>query len=564
MEIKLKTITGNDKTAIVGKINVEVGDQIEAGKAILQLETKKGNSPVKSEVSGLVEQVLVSEGQTVEIGQVLINIKSDSSEDAKPKPDYFAGMIKGKKEDVKTELLIIGGGPGGYVAAIYASKNGKKVVLVEKNAMGGTCLNQGCIPTKAIVKSAEVFSNIKNANDFGIEVKEARADMDKVIARKNAITGTLVSGIDYLMNKNEIRVIKGSASFLEDGRVLVKSGKDEYTIEAEDTIIATGSNVSTPKIPGMDNDFVMNSTQALDCKEDFGSITVIGGGVIGMEFAFIYSNFGMKVNVVEYFDRILTMVDSDVSQEICGIAKTRGIGIYTGSKVTKIGKDENKKAVVFFEVNGEEKFIVSDKVLVATGREANVAGLELQNTQIAANENGRGIAVDASMRTSVKNIYAIGDVNSKMQLAHVASHEGIVAVDTILGKKADMDYSTVPNVIFTSPEIANVGITEDAAVKAGLNIKVSKFPFGANGKALTMGEPEGFVKLIKDVDSDKIIGGAIIGPEASALISSLTIMINSHISEEDLIHTVFAHPTTGEAIHEAVLGLGIGALHYHE
>lgn len=564
MDIKLKSIMGKEKTAVVGKINVSNGDAIEVGQIILQLETKKGNSPLKSEIKGTVEEILISEGQTVEIGQSLINVKSESVEGQKSNMDYFGSMIKGKKEDINTEILIIGGGPGGYVAAIHAAKNNKKVVLIEKKSLGGTCLNEGCIPTKAIVKSAEVFSHITHSQNFGIEVNSVKADMGKIIARKNGITETLVSGIEYLMNKNDIRVIKGSASFLEDGKIVVKSGKDEYTIEAENTIIATGSITSNINIPGIDNKFVMNSTQALDCKDDFDSVTIIGGGVIGMEFAFIYANFGIKVNVVEYFDKVLTMVDSDVSQEICSIAKDKGIGIYTGSKVTKIVKDETGKAVVFFEKGDEEKFIVSDRVLVATGRQPNVEGLELEKTKINANENGKGIAVDAGMSTSVKNIYAIGDVNSKMQLAHVASHEGIVAVDNILGKNAQMDYSAVPNVIFTSPEIANVGINEDAAVKAGLNIKISKFPFGANGKALTMGEPEGFIKLVKDLDTNKIIGGSIIGPEASALISSITLMINSVISEEDLIHTVFAHPTTGEAIHEAVLGLGKGALHYHE
>ena len=564
MEIKLKSIMGKDKTATVGKINVSVGDTVETGQVILQLETKKGNSPLKSEISGTVEEILISEGQTVEIGQTLLCVKSESGGETVPKLDYFAGMINGKKEDINADILIIGGGPGGYVAAIHAAKNGRKVVLAERKAMGGTCLNEGCIPTKAIVKSAELFEHIKNADEFGLEVKDARADMSKIIDRKNSIKDTLVSGIEYLMNKNEIRVIKGSASFVDERTVSVKSGRDEYTVEAENIIIATGSTSSTLKIPGIDNEFVMNSTKALDCRDNMDCVTIIGGGVIGMEFAFIYSNLGMKVNVVEYFDRVLTMVDSDVSEEICKIAKQRGIGIHTGSKVTRIGREENGKAVVFFEKDGTERFITSDKVLVATGREPDVQGLELENTGAAANENGRGIAVDSGMRTSVKHIYAIGDVNSRMQLAHVASHEGMVAVDNILGKDAHMDYTAVPNVIFTSPEIANVGLTEDAALREGLNISVSKFPFGANGKALTMGESEGFVKLIKDLDTGGIIGGAIIGPEASALISTLTMMINSRISEEEIIHTVFAHPTTGESIHEAVLGLGKGAFHYHE
>ncbi|MGB5824304.1 MAG: dihydrolipoyl dehydrogenase [Proteocatella sp.] len=564
MDIKLKTIMGKDKAAVIGKMNISVGDNIEAGQVLLQLETKKGNSPMKSEVKGIIEELFVEEGQTVELGQVLMKVKSEAGDVPKIKLDYFGGMINGKKEDVSTEILVIGGGPGGYVSAIYAAKNGKKVVLVERKALGGTCLNEGCIPTKAIVKSSEVYNHIVNAKDFGVIVKEAKADMEKVIDRKNAIRDTLVSGIDYLMGKNDIRVIKGTASFLEDKKVMVKSGKDEYTIEAQDVIIATGSSTSNIKIPGIDNKFVMNSTQALDCKEDMKSITIIGGGVIGMEFAFIYSNFGMRVNVVEYFDRVLTMVDSDVSKEIQDISRNRGIGIHTGSKVTKIGRDENGQAVVFFEKDAQEKFIVSDKVLVAIGREPNIEGLDFEKAGILSNENGKGIAVDSAMRTSAENIYAIGDVNCRMQLAHVASHEGMVAVDNILGKNKEMDYSVVPNVIFTSPEIANVGITEDVAIRDELNIKVSKFPFGANGKALTMGESEGFIKLIKNLDTGKIIGGAIIGPEASALISSLTLIINHSISEEEVVHTIFAHPTTGEAIHEAALELGIGAMHYHE
>lgn len=566
MEIKLKKIMGHDSTAVIGKISVAVGDNIDSGQVLLQLENKKNNTPVKSEVKGMVEEILVEEGQTVEIDQVLMRVKTESGEAQAPKAgaDYFGGMIKGKKEDVHAEILVIGGGPGGYVAAIYAAKNGKKVVLVEKNALGGTCLNEGCIPTKAIVKSAEVYSHMVNAQDFGIVVKEAGYDMGKIVDRKNAIRDTLVSGIDYLMGKNDIRVIKGTASFLEAKKVMVKSGKDEYTVDADNIIIATGSVTSEFKIPGIDNKFVMNSTQALECKENMKSITIIGGGVIGMEFAFIYSNLGMRVNVVEYFDRLLTMVDSDISKEIQTISKNRGIGIHTGSKVTRIGRDENGQAVVFFEKDGEEKFIVSEKVMVAIGRGPNVEGLDFQKAGILTNENGRGIAVDCNMRTSAEGVYAIGDVNCRMQLAHVASHGGMVAVDNILGKNKTMDYTVVPNVIFTSPEIANVGMTEDAAIKEELNIKVSKFPFGANGKALTMGEGQGFIKLIKNLDTGKIIGGAIMGPEASALISSLTLIINQNISEEDVVHTIFAHPTTGEAIHEAALGLGIGAIHYHE
>ncbi len=564
MDIKLEGLSGNNKSAKIGKINVSKGDQVNINQQLLQLETKKGNTPLKSKNKCTIEEILVEEGQEIEIGQCLFRVTEEKGGESKPKLDYFGSLIKGKKENLESDLLVIGAGPGGYVSAIYAAKKGLKTIIVEKESLGGTCLNVGCIPTKALVKSSEVYHNIVKAEDFGIVVKEAQVDMSKVIKRKDKIKDTLVGGIDYLLCKNDVRVIKGEATFIDEKKVLVKSGRDEYTIEATDTIIATGAKIANINIPGIDSDFVLNSTTALCDEDNIASITIIGGGVIGMEFAFLYSNFGVKVNVVECFDRLLTMVDSEVSEEIKSIAIDRGIGIHTGAKVTRIEKDEEGKAIVIFEKDNKERFIVSEKVLVAIGRVPNIEGLDIEKAGVKLNDNGRGILVDETLRTSVNNIYAIGDVNNKIQLAHVASHEGMVAVDNILGAKTNMNYDMVPNVIFTSPEIASVGITEDEARNKNMNTSVSKFPFSANGKALTMGEDKGFVKLIKDLDSNKIVGGSIIGPEASALISALTLIINNNISEEEVIHTIFAHPTTGESIHEAVLGLGIGALHCHE
>ncbi len=283
-----------------------------------------------------------------------------------------------------------------------------------------------------------------------------------------------------------------------------------------------------------------------------------------MEFAFLYSNFGVKVNVVEYENRILNMVDLDVSEEILDIAKSKGIGIYTSSKVTRIEKSESGEGIVIFENEGNEKLLVSEKVLVAIGREPNMEGLNLENTDIELNDRNRGIKVEGNLKTNVEGIYAIGDVNSKIQLAHVASHQGIVAVDNILGENKEMKYECIPNVIFTAPEIASVGLTEKQCIDKNMNIKISKFPFAANGKALTMGQEYGFIKIIKDLDSGKMVGGSIIGPDASSLISTLTLIIQQNISEESIAETVFAHPTTGESIHEAVLGLSIGAIHYNE
>ncbi|WP_338596543.1 dihydrolipoyl dehydrogenase [Clostridium baratii] len=564
MEIKLETISGHSKTSKIGKINVQVGDEVKTNDILLQLETNKGNSPFKAKGNFKIEEIKVSEGEEVKVGDVLFIVSGEIKTNNKPKVDYFGNMLKGKKEDVKADLLVIGGGPGGYVAALYAAKKGLNTVLVEREKLGGTCLNVGCIPTKALVKSSEVYKDTLLGEEFGFEIENIKVNMNKVIDRKDKIRENLVSGIDYLLSKNNVRVIKGDASFLDDKIIVAKRGKDEYKIEAKNIIVATGSKISKINIKGIDLPFVLNSKSALDNKNLPKSITIIGGGVIGMEFAFIYSNFGVKVNVVEYMDRLLTMVDDDISEEIKNIAKLNGINIYTSSKVTKIEESENGDAIVFFENEGKEKYLISENVLVAIGREPNMDGLNIEKAGIELNERGKGIKVDNTLKTNVPGIYAVGDVNNKMQLAHVASHQGIIAVDNILSEDKEMKYDCVPNVIFTAPEIASVGITERECIEKKINIKVSKFPFSANGKALTMGESRGFIKIIKDMDNNKIVGASLIGADASSLISTLTVIIKNNIKDKDIADTIFAHPTTGEVIHEAALGLSIGALHYHE
>lgn len=564
MDIKLESLTGKNKSAKVGKINIKVGDEVKLNDILLQVETNKGNSPIKAKGSYKIEEIRIKEGQEIKIGDILFVVSGEESIKETKKVDYFGSLIQGKKEKLSIDLLVIGAGPGGYVSAIYGAKKGLNTVIVEKDNLGGTCLNVGCIPTKALVKSAEAYNEALNGEEFGFEVKEINLDMKKVIARKDKVKNNLVGGIDYLLNKNDIRIIRGQASFIDNHKVIVKKGRDEYTIEAKNIIIATGSKISKINIPGIELPFVLNSTEALSNTELPKSITIIGGGVIGMEFAFLYSNFGVKVNVVEYENRILNMVDLDVSEEILDIAKSRGIGIYTSSKVTRIEKSESGEGIVVFENQDKEKLLVSEKVLVAIGREPNIEDLNIENTDIELNDRNRGIKVQDDLKTNVEGIYAIGDVNNKIQLAHVASHQGIIAIDNILGESKKIEYDCIPNVIFTAPEIASVGLTEKQCIDKNINIKISKFPFSANGKALTMGQEAGFIKIIKDLDSNKIVGGTIIGADASSLISTLTLIVQQNISEEKIAETIFAHPTTGEVIHEAVLGLSIGAIHYNE
>jgi len=280
-----------------------------------------------------------------------------------------------------------------------------------------------------------------------------------------------------------------------------------------------------------------------------------------MEFAFIYHNLGVQVTVVEFLDRLLAMLDSDVSESILNYACQAGISVHTSSKVLKIQQSEGKQAIVTYEDGTGEHIVVSDKVLVAIGREPNMDGLNMENTGVTLNDRGRGIAVDARMRTNISHIYAIGDVTNILQLAHVASHQGIIAVENVLGKSTQADYSAIPNVVFTSPEIAAVGLTQEDCRKKGLDISTSTVSYSCNGKALTMNEPEGFIKLVRDNTTGKVLGGSIIGADASSLISALTLIVSSGLTDDEIAETVFAHPTTAEVIHEAALGFGIGAIH---
>lgn len=559
MIIKMIAIPSG-KMGTVGKIHVKVGDNVAVGDVLAQVETAKGNRPIKATTAGVVTKILCEEGSEIasnaEMFEIDENMESSELNDA----DSLSKTQLASKE-ITTDLLVIGSGPGGYVAAIYAAKNGLKVTMVEKSELGGTCLNVGCIPTKALVKSSEIYENVRKAELFGVHVDgNVSVNMKQVIKRKDEVKDRLVSGVDFLMKKNDINVISGVASFVDDNTVSVTGG-DSYTIKAKNIIIATGSKISRVNIPGMDLPFVMNSTTALSSTDLPKSITIIGGGVIGMEFAFIYKNLGVEVQVIEFMDRILTMVDRDISSEIQDIAMEKGISIHTRSKVTKIQESVNGDAVITYENKDGEHLHVCDRVLVAIGREPNIENLAIENSGVLLNQNGRGIQVDASMRTNIKHIYGIGDVTDIMQLAHVASHQGIVAVDNILSNHKEMNYSAVPNVIFTSPEIASVGIGEDEAKEKKINIRVSKFCYAGNGKALTMNEPRGFVKLIKNTDTEKIIGCSIIGADASTLISSLTLVIANGLTEREITDTIFPHPTTSEMIPEAAFDFGIGALH---
>lgn len=459
-------------------------------------------------------------------------------------------------EKVKTDLLIIGAGPGGYVAAIYAAKKGLDVVLVDSNRVGGTCLNWGCIPTKSLVKSAELFQEIIHAEHLGIKVGELKLDFAKVIENKDNVKEKLVTGIEYLLNKYGVDVIEGFASFLNDREVLIND--DEILIVADNIIIATGSKPKHLNIEGID--LAINSKALLDNKTLPKSMVIIGGGIIGMEFAFIYASFGVKVTVVEFLPNVLPGVDKEFSLRLRRFAKQLDMHIINNAGVTKIEKIDDKLKV-FYNHKDNITEIDSDLVLEAVGRLPNIEGLKLENTSIKFDLRN-GISADGYMRTNVKNIFAVGDVTNIMQLAHVASHQGICAVDYILGNKRWMDYDAVPAVIFTAPMIATVGKTEEMCKKEDIEYDVVKVPYSANGKALILEGEAGYMKLIRNKANQKLIGGMVFGKDADHLIASMTIAIKNSLSAEDLQETIFAHPTVQELIHEGAMGLDHLAIHF--
>lgn len=544
----------------IGKINVQVGSKIASGQELLAMETKKGNAVLKSTCNGIIESIEVEEGMEVKVAQVLLKVREAQEENNVAEKEEKIKPV----EKIESDITVIGGGPGGYVAAIKAAKMGKKVVLVEKESLGGTCLNWGCIPTKALVRSAEVYDSIKEADAFGITAKEFKVDMAKVIGRKNSIVSRLVQGIEYLMDKNSIKVIKGNGKFLDKNTVEAETEEKKVQIQSKNVIVATGSETVYLPIPGAKSKNVLTSKEILDLKELPESLAIIGGGVIGMEFAFIFASFGVKVSVVEFLDNILQMLDQDVIDEITAAAKKKGITLYTGSKVEEIIDTEDNKSILKFTKNGEAKYISVHKVLMSVGRKPYLDNLSLESAGVELNDNKKGIKVDLKMRTNVPNIYAIGDATNIIQLAHVASHQGLVAVENIMDKNMEMDYNAVPSAIFTHPEIATVGLAEKAAKEKGLDVEIGKFPYAANGKALTMGDERGFIKIIKDKATSKIVGASIIGINSADLISPLTLAIRNGLTTEQIIETIFAHPTTAEVIHEGVLSVEGGALHFAE
>lgn len=461
------------------------------------------------------------------------------------------------------DLIVIGAGPGGYVCAIRAAQLGLKVALVEKRAtLGGTCLNIGCIPSKALLSISEHLHYIQHgAASHGINVSGVSVDLAKVMKRKDAVVGGLVKGVDVLVAKRGIQKVTGTAAFTGPNAIVVTDDKGAKTeLTARHFVIATGSAPTELPFMKFDGKTVVSSDHAIAFDSVPQRLVVVGGGAIGLELGSVWARLGSKVTVVEFLPKILATYDDDVAKVFTRILQKQGIQVETGAKVTGHAVAADGSAVLKAERDGKALEFPADKILVAVGRRPYADGLNLEAAGVKLDEKRR-IAVDAHLRTSARHIYAIGDVVAGPMLAHKAEEDGVAVAEWIAGKAGHIDWDLVPGIVYTDPEVASVGLGEDAAKAQGRPVNIGKFNFAANGRAISVDATEGFVKIIADAKTDRILGAQILGRGAGDLISEVVTHMVYGGSAEDLARTIHAHPTTSEAVKEAALAVSKSAIH---
>jgi dihydrolipoamide dehydrogenase len=447
------------------------------------------------------------------------------------------------------DLVVIGAGPGGYVAAIKAAQLGMKTAVVESREIGGTCLNRGCIPTKTLMHAAEVYREISSCGTLGIHAQGVTFNLEEMFARKDEVVEQLKDGIEQLFKSNKIDSITGIATISGEHEVTVRTAENEKIISAEHILIATGSVPSRPPIEGLNLPGVVTSDELLSMNtKRYRSLVIIGGGVIGMEFATIYNALGCEVTVIEAMDRILPLMDKEISQNLSMIMKKRGVKIFTSATVEKIGGESG--LTCYFQNKGETQQVSADGILVAIGRKPNTDQLFGEQFSLAC-ERG-GIVVNENYQTSVPSVYAIGDVIRGVQLAHVASAQGINAVAAMQGRPAPVNMAVIPSCVYTSPEIACVGLTSEEAKAKGIAVKTGKFLMSANGKSLITQQERGFIKVVFEEETEVILGAQLMCARATDLISELSTAIANRLTQEQLSGVIRPHPTYSEGITEAV------------
>jgi dihydrolipoamide dehydrogenase len=460
------------------------------------------------------------------------------------------------------DVAVLGGGPGGYVAALVTAQRGARVILIEKERVGGTCLNVGCIPTKVLTSATEFLVRAKRAGDFGVSIPQAAADLPALMAFKRNTVDQLVGGVEQLLKSRKVTLIQGDARMIKPDTLSIEDGKGgRQEVSAQRIILAPGSVTATPPIPGSNLPGVVTSTGALDIETVPARMVVIGGGVIGLEFACIYEALGSQVTVLEMTPAILPgATDEAIAKRLHLLLRRRGMDVRTGAVVQRIERI-GETLRVFSETNGSETATDCERVLIATGRWPNTQGMGF--SELGLRMNGRAIAVDERLATNLPNVWAVGDAIGGWMLAHKAMVDGRVAAENATGGQRQVDYRSVPNVIFTRPEVAGVGLTEAQARAAGTEIKVTQFPFSANPRARILGESDGMVRLICEVGSGHVLGVHMLGPHVTDLIAEGALAVQTGATADDLAWTTHAHPTLPEAMLEAALGFRDAAIHVH-
>ena len=568
-ELKMPQLGLTMEEGTVSKWIKHEGDAIKVGDVVVEITTDKLTNEVASEVEGTMLKIVAQEGDDVPVKGTLawIGAAGEAVPGAEPAPAAVPFVPAAPAAPVKpagdTNIIVIGGGPGGYVAAIRAAQLGAKVTVVEREHLGGTCLNIGCIPTKCLLHSAELISQIKEQGaDIGVKVSGVEVDFPQVIKHKNEISHKLTSGIAGLFKMNKVKKIDGEAKFVAPGKISVK--KPDGSVEemtADAIIVATGSVNSIPPIPGLrENPNCIDSTGALSLEKLPKSMVVIGAGVIGLELACAYAAFGTKITVVEALDHMLPMLDGDLTKIGLAHMKKMGMEFNMECPVQSVEDSPVGAKVVCRNKAGQTVSFEAEKVLVAVGRRANTASLDLEAGKLD-NDRGR-IIVNDKMETSVPGVYAIGDcVMGYAQLAHTASVMGEVAAENIMGIEAHYDQRTNPTCVYIEPEAASVGLTEEQCKEQGLDYKVGKFPMAANGKALILNGGEGLVKIIAGKEFGEILGMHIIGPRATDLIAEGALAIGEEMTLDEIISTIHSHPTVTETMREAALQAEKRAIH---
>ena len=462
----------------------------------------------------------------------------------------------------KFQAVVIGGGPGGYVCAIRLSQLGLKTACIEsRGSLGGTCLNVGCIPSKSLLNLSEEFHKVKGLANKGIEVGDVKLNLDKMMKSKDKAVTVLTKGVEFLFKKNKVTYFKGYGSFKSQNEISIKDNENKETIiQSEKTIIATGSVATS--LPGIeiDEQKIVSSTGALRLEKVPNKMVVVGGGYIGLEMGSVWSRLGSEVQVVEFLDHITPGMDKEISSEFMKILKKQGIKFNMQNKVEKIKKNKSGVTVSTVDKEGNKNDLDCDVVLISVGRKANTEGLNLETVGVELDDRKR-IKTDKSFKTNLENIYAIGDVISGPMLAHKAEDEGIAVAENIAGQSGHVNYDTIPGVVYTTPEVAAIGKTEEQLKDSKMKYKVGKFSFMANSRAKAIDDAEGFVKILADEKTDKVLGAHIIGPHAGELIAEIGVAMEFGASSEDIARTCHAHPTFSEAVKEAALSVDKRAIH---